>query len=133
MVDRGYYEIEGKGLSSEAVTFQVPSAFLQHLQRKGPVSKFFDAYLLAEVLSNPLHILRGLKREDYDEGLCYVAFPSKRYRGHEIELPPPPGLIFLVFVRSDWVVMDWEWRKVDDEAPSYPTNWKVDFAEEVWP
>lgn len=130
---RGYYEVEGRTPDGQSRTFRVPTDLLTHLQRHGPTPKFYDALLLSFALNDWSHVYRGLKREEYEEGYCFVAQPPKRYRSHDIELPPPPGLVFLVFVRSDGIVMDWEWRKVDENDPTRPKDWHTAFGEEIRP
>jgi hypothetical protein len=113
--------------------FFVPIAKLEHLQRSGPKQHFYDALLLGEVLSRPKVVFCGLEREDFNAAYCYAKIPSKRYRSHDVELPPLPGYTFLVFVRQDFVILDWEWRKADPSNPDYPENWETDFGEKVWP
>jgi len=130
---KGYSAVEGLGPTGENCTFWVSISLLKHLQRYGPHQKFYDALLLPEALLKRLRIFQGLNRDGYDGGYGYVSLPSKRYRSHDVELPPPPGLLFIVFVRQDFVVMDWEWRKIHEGNSTYPKDWENDFDKEIWP
>ena len=130
----GYYSVEGMDPTGKGqCDFYVPIAKMEHLQRSGPNQHFYDAMLLKEVLSAPQAVFRGLKREDFDAAYCYVKIPSKRYRSRDVELPPLPRCTFLTFVRDDFVILDWEWRKFDPSNPGYPADWEMDFGEKVWP
>lgn len=121
-------------LGSECEFF-VPIDLLRHLERFGPLVQFYDAFLLPRVAKEPIRIFRGLKREEHEQSLCYVAKPSKRYRGDRIWIPAPKQRVFLMFVRADKTVLDWEWRaEVEyNGRDGFPENWTADFDEEIWP
>ena len=131
---KGYLSIEGMDPSGSGKReFFVPQSKLEHLQRNGPKQHFYDALLLGEVLSDPVVVFQGLQREDFDAAYCYVKVPSKRFRSHDLQLPPFPGCTFLAFIRDDFVILDWEWRKIDSSCPGFPVNWQTDFRKRLWP
>lgn len=131
----GYIAIEGMGPDGDELGFIVSRKYLQDLERRGPKQKLFDAYLLPETLRDPLVIFEGLNREDFHDGYCYCSLPSRRKKSATIDVPSPPGMVFLAFVRPDsrgYIVLDWEWRLADDERPAYPASWEADFGRPKW-
>jgi hypothetical protein len=52
-----------------------------------------------------------------------------------IELPPPPGMVGVVFVNPNHrgnIVLDWEWRPEDPDTPGWPEGWQDDFEGVKW-
>src|SRR5436309_15891613 len=97
-----------------AATLLIAKKTVDDLQRYGPSSKFYDMALLPEVLQEPDAIFRGLKREGLTDPYCYSKSPTRRWKSSQIELPPPPGLVFVVSFNRDhrgYVILDWELRK----------------------
>lgn len=86
----------------------------------------------AEVLLNPAVIFQGLQREGHEESLCYAGLASHRYSGQGNELPPPPGMTFAVYIRSDDVLIRWDWEQADGNL-TYPLNYKTRFGPQLWP
>ncbi|MEX0728498.1 MAG: hypothetical protein WD065_19655 [Planctomycetaceae bacterium] len=131
----GYNSFRGIDENGETCDFFVSIELLRHLERFGPLVQFYDAFLLPVAACEPVRVFRGLKREDHQDSLCYVSKPAKKYRGEKVWVPPPRKRVFLMFVRDDKTVLDWEWRvEVEYNGKSgYPLNWSVDFEKEIWP
>jgi len=84
--------------------------------RYGPAHKFWDLYAIPHVLQNPTAIFQGLEREDQHGGLCFAGVPPfirrepKRWTSEPtpeldlVQLPPPVGMTFAVFVNVDYVI-----------------------------
>jgi hypothetical protein len=136
-VPEGYLTIEGVSpVSRGPCTFLVARQKVDNLQRYGPSSKFYDLALLPEVLKTPDAIFRGLKREGLTDSYGYSRSPSRRWQSATIELPPPPGLVFVVFINRDhrgYVVLDWEMRKTHPSDRGHPLRWEDDFEGRLWP
>ena len=116
--------------------FTVDRPRLEALELKGPAMRFWDALLIPDVLEHPAAILSGLKRPNYEDGVCYCATPAFR-KVHEENVPAPPGMLLVVHASprgDDRVeVRDWEWRKACPDRPTLPANWAHDFQRLLWP
>lgn len=118
--------------------FRISTATLRSLEDNGPVEKFYDACLICDALERPTVILEGLKRANYEDGLCYCFVPAVRYTmGIDMQtVAPPRGMVFAVYVKpnaSDLYVLDWDWRRVGPDATGIPHRWPRDFERIVWP
>ena len=110
---------------------------LRHLERFGPRQKFFDAFLIENALERPTALLEGLKRKNYDNGLCYCHVPLSRYVGESKQIPSPAQKVFCVYAEPTpngaFQIIDWEWRRVETGATGVPKNWRRDFERLIWP
>jgi hypothetical protein len=55
-----------------------------------------------------------------DKCFVYVGRPDRDYKSHRIETPPPPGMVFLIFVLEDGTIDDWTWRKTSAKDADSP-------------
>ena len=116
--------------------FLVSIDMLQHLERYGPGPKFYDAFLLKGILESPSAVFQGLKREGFEEAHCYSGLPPHRKRSSSIQVPPPPGKVFTIYVKTDHrghIVLDWDWRPAHPDKPGYPLDCESDFGRQTWP
>jgi hypothetical protein len=116
--------------------FHISGPMLQELEDYGPDHKLWDAFLVPPTLETPTVILEGLKRTNYEQGLCYCAMPSRRWVNATDTAVPPRGKVFCVYanpVGSDFQVLDWEWRRVGLGATGIPYRWQKDFTRILWP
>ena len=74
-----------------------------------------------DVLLNPDVIFGGV-REFQQGGCCYVGQPSRRWFNSGSQGPPPPGMVFVVFVSPRDCVYEWRWEKADPNNERMPTN-----------
>jgi hypothetical protein len=116
---------------------RIPEAYLEHLCANGPERKYYDADAIPDVLREPTSIHQGLRRAEFDESYCYCGKPKARWNGHSEE-PPPPGMLFVVYVSLDededrLTVFDWEWVKEDLDNPGCPPDCKQRFTRQTWP
>ena len=112
----------------------VDQAHVDGLSRHRVDPRFYRLLLLSEVLSDPTAIFQGWEREGQDGGLCYVGSPAKDYRSESIEVPPPPGKVFLAFVTSRGKVSEWRWEDSDEDDPHFPKGYnKGRFTRIAWP
>lgn len=137
-VPRGYRSVEGRCPFAEGTCeFGVSQSLLVKYQRNGPDWKFYDALLIPEVLASPAAIFEGLRREDYEDALCYSARPSRRFKSSTIEVPFPPDRVMLVYVENHktrgLIVLDWDSRKRHATDQGHPQNWEHDFGRRIWP
>jgi hypothetical protein len=125
--------------SSDEATFLVNAALLKHLEANGPVQKFYDAGLIPDAVGHPTVVLEGLKRPNYENGLCFCTVPKTRWVAgpHDvIAMPPPPGQVFVVYAQpgaDGFYVLDYDWRKVVPGGTGIPYRWQRDFERIVWP
>lgn len=90
--------------------------------------------LAQEVAQNPIVVLQDLKRHETEESLCYCGRPSHDFRGLQIETPPPPGMVFCVYVTKTGKMTRWKWEKSDQNDPDLPENSNHNrFGRIVWP
>jgi hypothetical protein len=135
-VPKGYLGLSGLCPSGDGkCQFIVSQQHVEHLQRSGPQWKFNNLHVLPEILNDPSVIFEGLKRDDFEGGFCYGGHVSKRMQSTTIELPPPPEMVAVVFVRPrgrENIVLDWEWRPEHSDKPGWPESWDDDFERVKW-
>jgi hypothetical protein len=90
------------------------------MQQNGHSVKLARILLVKYTLENPRFIIEGWCRPDKDDCLVYAGKPTVDYRSASIECPPPPNMLFLVFVLPDGTIDDWTWRPVNDQDPEMP-------------
>ncbi len=133
---KGYFSLDGLHPSGKGrCTFHVSKHFVEHLERAGPVWKFWNLHIVKEILDAPTAIFEGLNRIGYDSGVVYSGRVSKRIVSKGIEAPPPPDMVGVVIVNSEprgHIVLDWNWRKEDLDRPGYPEHWQQDFEACRW-
>lgn len=146
MKPKGYTFTEGKNpRGSGTREFKIPSDLIERYLRYGPAHKFFDLHILPHVLQNPGAIFEGLERDEQQNGLCYAGIPPSIRReikgstgrgGAEldlIELPPPDGMTFAVFMNVRYVIFDWRWEQADANNAGHPIEWDTRFNKRLWP
>jgi hypothetical protein len=116
----GYCPITGICPESwERRTFLLSLEFARQVQRHHPYWKFMAIGSLAEVLTTPTSLYKGLAREGFEDGYCYFGVPSVYYRSRGIETDFPTGFVLGVSVNWDqrgFIILDWEKRRVDDSG-----------------
>ena len=70
--------------------------------------------------SGTTRIYGGWSRPDKDDCFVYEGRPERDYRNIRIEVPPPPGMAFLVFVLPCGTIDDWTWRPLNDDENNLP-------------
>jgi hypothetical protein len=103
---------------------------LEVLQKFGHAVKQARILLIEEVLSDTRRIVQGWSRPGTDDCFVYVGSPGHDYHGPMIEVPPPPGMVFLVFVLPDGTIDDWNWRPVKRGDPTMPEGIN---GRTIWP
>ena len=117
---------------TETREFWIEKDFLRSFYVKGAMDRWKAAYSVAEVLKSPAVIFQGNGSEGHDEVLVYAGLASHRYSRHGNELPPPPNMTFVVYVREDGVISWWDWVKADPNL-TYPLNYLYRFGPQLWP
>ncbi len=103
---------------------------LETLQKQGHAVKQARILLVRDVLGDTREIFQGWSRPDTDDCFVYAGNPVHDYYKPNIEVPPPPNMIFLVFVLRDGTIDDWNWRPIDPEDPTIP---KGITGRKIWP
>lgn len=103
----------------------------QSLQWNGHEAKLARIALVDDVLTRDgtKRIYKGWFRQGKDDCYVYVGTPDGDHRSLSIHTPPPPGMVFLVFVLPDGSIDDWNWRpaKKDTTEPEGVSG------ELIWP
>jgi hypothetical protein len=92
----------------------------RRLQKNGDIVKLVRLALVEEVVSGPIRIVRGWERPDTEQCLVYVGKPDRDFHGPRIEKPPPPNMLFVVFVLPDGTIDYWNWRPTAADDPFMP-------------
>ena len=101
---------------------------------RGLKARFARIKLIPEVVKDPIIVLEGWKREGYDKALIYVGKPNHDFRSPEIELPQPPGMLFLVFATPEtYIISDWRWEVASAEDPNLPEESANRCEKVLWP
>ena len=90
------------------------------LQRRGHQVKLCRLEMVKAVLDDTLAIIEGWSRPDSDDCFVYVGKPEFDRREIDIEVPPPPGMLFLVFVLAGGTIDEWGWRQQSESDPNIP-------------
>ena len=97
-------------------------------------ARYARIMLIPEVVRHPTIVLKGWKRDGYDEALIYVGRPAKDFRSPTIEVPPPPNKVFMVFVTPlGRQISDWRWEVADVSDPNIPTGMLERCERVLWP
>jgi hypothetical protein len=113
-------------------SFYVSKRMLAKLEKRGPTWKYEDAAFIDEVLPSPAAVFEGLKREGFEDCLCYSGVPERDWSGPEPDHVPRVGMVFVIYIASRMII-DWDWRKEDDERAGHPEDWQQDFTRRLWP
>ncbi len=84
--------------------YWVENDLIQYFYKLGWQHKFKALHSVKEVIGQPAVVFRGLCRDGQEEAMCFAGLASHRYSNHGAELPPPHGMTFVVYVRSDDVI-----------------------------
>ena len=112
--------------------FRLSKNLAEKVRKDGPGHKFFELQLVLETLQRPKVIFEGLERESFQASFCYVSKPDRRYSNDGECWPPVPGRVFLVYVRDDLRVLDWEWHPAAVHDPDIPDDTENRFGREKW-
>src|SRR5882762_3785243 len=103
---KGYLVCQGLHPSGEGeADFKIEKRHVEHLQDRGHSEKYYELFSAADVLKSPAIIFEGLKRQRYEDGLCYIGKP-KCY-GDGTSYPGYHNMLFLVCVTKDLRIFEW--------------------------
>jgi len=115
----------------------VPEWLYKRQQIHGHEKELARLRLVLEVLQEEggtKRLYEGWSRPGKEDCYVYVGRPNRDYKSLRIETPPPPGMIFLIFVLSDGTIDGWTWRKARPDDPNGPLGvtgkliWQLDQA-----
>ncbi len=83
-------------------------------QNKGNEKQIARIVLVDEILrpENTIRIYKGWARFGKEDSFVYQGQPSRDYKSLAIETPPPPKMVFLVFILPDGTIDEWTWRSL---------------------
>jgi len=86
-----------------------------------------------KVLLAPTAIYRGLKRGDdaparLRDGWAICGKPNRACDNDGRLIPPPVGMVFMVYADSYGFVFDWDWARGDEDAPGHPLDEALRFG-----
>jgi hypothetical protein len=55
-----------------------------------------------------------------------------RYTNEGHQVPAPKDKTFVVYIRSDDVIVSWDWEPADKNL-TYPQDYKERFGQQLWP
>lgn len=94
----------------------VSQAHYQRICRFGHEKQQARILLVEDVLEgSTLHLYQGWSRPDKEDCYVYVGKPARDFKSLNIETPPPPEMVFLVFVLPDGTIDDWAWRAASSD------------------
>jgi hypothetical protein len=112
--------------------YWIEKDLLQFFYKKGLLHKFHSAKLVKELLTSPAVIFEVLEQEGQEAALCYAGLASCRYTNEGHQVPAPKGKTFAVYIRSDDVIVGWDWELADDNL-TYPQDYRERFGKQLWP
>jgi hypothetical protein len=131
--DKGWIHFTGKKPDGgDGQEFRLPSRHVLHWRTKGHERKLFEVFSIEPVLQSPLAIFEGLEREEFEDGFCYCGIPDKKQVTENSTVPPPPGMVFLIFVNKEFAIFEFRWEKMCAEDFGNPENYKTRFKQKTW-
>jgi hypothetical protein len=123
---RWRYTFSARMPQNPAETWQVgvDQGKVDLIRAKGHEQKYCRLTLVEATLADTRLIVRGWCRPGKDDCFIYVGRPSRDFRSASIEVPPPPRMVFLVFVLADGTIDDWAWRPQSGEDADLPEGIK---------
>lgn len=89
----------------------IREADYKSIQIHGHEARQARILLVKQVLEGATQLIfRGWSRPDMEDSYVYAGRPDRDYKSLTIETPPPPEMVFLVFVLPDGTIDDWNWR-----------------------
>jgi hypothetical protein len=109
----------------------IEEQYFRFLQSHGDERRLARLKLVKETLDDPIRIYEGWSRLDKDDSYAYVGRPRHNFHSGSIELPAPPGRLFLVFVLLGGTIDEWTWRPIlAEDTPDTPQG--VEGAKLIW-
>lgn len=138
-----YYTLEAICPSTGKIkTVKLMDDDFQAIYKYGPRYKFYSlcgdkmtytGSSVQEVLLSPTAIFGGV-REHQKGGVCYVGVPSRGWLNSGTSVPPPPGMVFLVFVSPKGHLYEWRWERTDPDDAELPIGYQDRFpGGRIWP
>jgi len=116
---KGWIHFTGKKPDgSDGQEFKLPSAIVLHLSSKGPYKKFLEVF--------------SMERDEFNDGFCYCGIPAEKYVTEDAKVPPPPGMVFLIFVNKEFAIFEFRWEKMCKTNSNYPENYDTRFKHKTW-
>jgi hypothetical protein len=112
--------------------FRLSYSEVERIRRDGPAYKFNELLNLKETLQKPVAIFKGLQRQNFAASFCYVGKPKHSYSNDGEVRPWDQRFVFVVYVRDDLRIIDWEKLKSDRNNPDLPEDWNTRFDETLW-
>lgn len=105
---------------------------VEFLTRGTLSARFYRLQCVKDVLQEPEAIFAGWNRDGYDDGICYVGRPRDHPK-EGIEIPPPPGRCFFVFMLPSGKIEEWRWEEFslandEDYRKQFGEHWR-----KIWP
>ena len=102
--------------TGDTKTVRLPADVALKIVKYGPESKFYElrgdssplmeGSSVAEVLLDPVAIFGGI-REHQGGGFCYAGKASQRWTNGGARCPPPPAMVFAVYLNARYEVYEW--------------------------
>ena len=121
---------------------RLPQEVALNVLKYGPPAKFYElrgddnaaetGSSVREVLTKPSAVFGGVREHEHG-GLCYCGRPRQRWTNAEVKCPPPPGMVFLVFVSPADGVYEWRWEWASESNAEFPAGFDRRFEGLLWP
>lgn len=114
------------------VTFTIPQSTVDFITRGKLSSRWFRIICVHRVLLAPDAVFQGWNRDGFEAAMCYVGRPQDCPK-EGIEVPPPPGKQFMVYVTPGGRIEEWGWAAFDpnngdDCEKHFGKSWR-----RIWP
>ena len=137
----GFHQFEGQSPDGTGrCWFAIANDSLTSLLRAtGNRHKLLEAFAIPEIVSSPKGSWQGWGRTGQEQALAYAGIPSGRYMSASIELPCPPGKVFVVYVSARPMqtghlkIIKWGWVEGDPNRSGFPVDHETRFGRRLWP
>jgi hypothetical protein len=121
--------IDPRDPANKTWTVGVEHARLEYVHRWCHESKLLQLKCVEYVLQKTETLYRSWGRENTDQNYVYVGSPKNQMLRLRVEAPADPKCLFVVFVRVDGSIADWEWRPRSSSDLKKPSGIE---GEELW-
>lgn len=114
--------LAGLGPDGSAWAFELMSDRMKRAAEHGMGEATTLAKCVLQVLQDAgAMVFQGLRRDGYEEGLCYVGSPPSRFNADGSKRTPQIDDMFFVFINEDRTIYTWGWETVPSHQHNDPT------------
>jgi len=115
---------------------------VRKLMTEGPQTRVYDIIgdrndptcgsPVQEVLLKPIAVFEHI-REHQKGGMCYCGIPTCRYTIGGAKVPPPPNMVYCVYINPGDRFFESRWEPADPDHEGLPLGYQTRYKMKIWP